>query len=237
MRLLYLWTVLLCPALASAGDLAKLDRTIKKEPAYTGNPKYCLLVFGPEAKNRVWLVLDGDTLFVDRNCNGDLTDPGERLTPTDFKKVVISVPQDPPPMERDFEIGDIVEEGTKARHTSLKVNHRRWRDQNDYGASVLVNGKHAQVVGIPFSERPSNAPIAYFNGPLTMGRWGRLPSLRPGGTIRLHFVVGIKGLGTFTTINYEPIPESVFPVAEFTFQNRDPRRPPMKAKVILNHRC
>src|SRR5262245_7941407 len=64
--------------LASAGDLAKVDRSITNEPKYAGNPNYCLLVFG--AKHRVWLVQDGDTLYVDRNGNGDLTEPGEKVT-------------------------------------------------------------------------------------------------------------------------------------------------------------
>jgi hypothetical protein len=64
---------------AWGADLTKIDRTIAKEPAYRSKPKYCLLVFGPEAKTRVWLVLDGDTLYVDRNGNGDLTEERERL--------------------------------------------------------------------------------------------------------------------------------------------------------------
>src|SRR4051794_21401298 len=42
------------------------DRVIAKEPVYdTKDPKYCQLVFGPEAKHAVWLVIDGDHLFVD----------------------------------------------------------------------------------------------------------------------------------------------------------------------------
>src|SRR6516162_1517208 len=75
-------TVLLCFApLARAADLAKIERKIAKEPAYqTKTPKYCLLVFGAEAKSRVWLVQDGDTLYVDRNGNGDLTEDGKRVT-------------------------------------------------------------------------------------------------------------------------------------------------------------
>ncbi len=32
----------------AAADLTKIDRTIAKEPAYKGKPKYCLLVFGPD---------------------------------------------------------------------------------------------------------------------------------------------------------------------------------------------
>src|SRR5262249_33364712 len=56
---------------ADAADLTKVDRSIAKEPTYqTTTPRYCLLVFGPEAKSRVWLVQDGDVLYVDRNGNG-----------------------------------------------------------------------------------------------------------------------------------------------------------------------
>src|SRR5205823_12604313 len=67
------------PRPSPAADLSKIDRAIKKEPAYRGKPRYCLLVFGPEATTRVWLVQDGDTLYVDRNGNGDLTEPVEKL--------------------------------------------------------------------------------------------------------------------------------------------------------------
>ena len=68
---------LLASAAAAGPDLAKIDRTIRKEPAYqTKSPRYCLLVFGPEAKTRVWLVLDGDLLYVDRDGDGDLTGAG-----------------------------------------------------------------------------------------------------------------------------------------------------------------
>jgi hypothetical protein len=66
-------------ATETPADLATIDRTIPKEPAYQSEPRYCLLVFGPAARSRVWLVLDGDLLYVDRNGNGDLTEAGERV--------------------------------------------------------------------------------------------------------------------------------------------------------------
>src|SRR5262245_16612174 len=67
-------------AAAPAADLTAIDRTVAKEPAYrTKAPQYCLLAFGPDAHDRVWLALDGDTLHVDRNGNGDLTDDGEAV--------------------------------------------------------------------------------------------------------------------------------------------------------------
>src|SRR5215471_16480239 len=84
MRMLSFVSALLvasAPAVNARGaDLTKIDRAIAKEPAYRSKtPKYGLLVFGPEAKSRAWVVLDGDFLYVDRNCNGDLTEEGERL--------------------------------------------------------------------------------------------------------------------------------------------------------------
>src|SRR5687767_12528066 len=63
-----------------AVDLSAIDRIIAKEPSLKSKPAYALLVFGPEAKTRVWLVQDGDTLYVDRNADGDLTQAGEAIT-------------------------------------------------------------------------------------------------------------------------------------------------------------
>ena len=71
--------VLGCGASSLAADLNKIERGIAHEPKYHGQPKYCLLVFGPEAKDRVWLVQDGDVLYVDRNGNGDLTEPAKKI--------------------------------------------------------------------------------------------------------------------------------------------------------------
>lgn len=64
---------------AAAVDLTQIDRSLRKEPAYQSQaPQYCLLIFGREAKVRVWLVLDGDALYLDRNGNGDLSEIAAR---------------------------------------------------------------------------------------------------------------------------------------------------------------
>src|SRR5437899_1014523 len=81
---------------AAAADLDKIERRIAREPAYKTKPKYCLLVFGPQANSRVWLVQDGDTLYVDRNGNGDFTEKD--------KQVVTKTAGD---NYRTFEAGDI----------------------------------------------------------------------------------------------------------------------------------
>src|SRR5262245_37055954 len=99
--------------LASAEPL-KIDRTLGKEPVYqTKAPKYGLLVFGPQGKDRVWLVLDGDTLYVDRNGNGDLTDPGEKVAAE--KKPGRDSGED----GRTFEVGEVTVAGRK--HKNLVV--------------------------------------------------------------------------------------------------------------------
>src|SRR4051812_29976418 len=73
-----------------------------KEPAYqTKAPKYGLLRFGPKGEDRVWLVLDGDTLYVDRNGNGDLTEPGDKVAAEKRPG------RDPGESGRSFDVGDV----------------------------------------------------------------------------------------------------------------------------------
>src|SRR5947207_1342564 len=78
-RLIVLVTALVITSPLSAADLSQVERSLVKAPVYKSKPRYCLLAFGPEAKMRVWLVQDGDTLYVDRNGNGDLTEGGEKI--------------------------------------------------------------------------------------------------------------------------------------------------------------
>src|SRR5262245_52648658 len=182
--------VLLLAPLAQAADLAKIERKIAKEPAYqTKSPKYCLLVFGLDAKTRVWLVQDGDTLYVDRNGNGDLTEPGESVKLKqqggDF---------------RAFEVGDLTLGGLK--HTGLSVtqmkasaesigNDLEWErikksgpepwmwwvritaeraadDKRDLPRKIayVANGDGAGM--LLFADRPQDAPIIHINGPFTL---------------------------------------------------------------------
>src|SRR5204863_1502809 len=99
-------------AQARAADLDKIERRIAKEPPYqTKAPRYCLLVFGEDAAPRVWLVQDGDTLYVDRNGNGDLTEEGERVPLKQKDKTY-----------RVFEAGNIKTDSRT--HTGLSVTQR-----------------------------------------------------------------------------------------------------------------
>ena len=115
--------LLLVATSARAADLTKLHRTIAHEPAYVSqHPKYCLLVFGPEAKTRVWLVVDGDFLYVDRNGNGDLTEPGKRVRFSPFQDVRGETPY---AVKREVQAGDLAL--GKIKHERLRVLQQRVR--------------------------------------------------------------------------------------------------------------
>jgi hypothetical protein len=93
----------------TALDLTKIDRTIRKEPAYRGEPRYGLLVWGPKARTRIWLVIDGKTLYVDRNGNGDLTEKGEQFSPMKVN--------DDQSQYLEFHVGEIVEADRQTKHS------------------------------------------------------------------------------------------------------------------------
>jgi hypothetical protein len=225
--------LLLAAFLAAAGtvtaaDLAKVTRTIGKEPAYqTKTPRYLLLAFGPDAAERVWLVQDGDTLYVDRNGNGDLTDPGEKIA---TKKRPDS---DPDVDGRSFDVGDIAAGGRT--HKGLVVNtiplsrmaddirdlpHARQLLRADSKAQIVsltlevrhpvlkgpgVEGRVPMLVGpldlggmLVFAASPKDAPIIHPDGALEITFYGGLPTLQIGRETDVVLAVGSPGLGKGT---------------------------------------
>ena len=178
---------------ALGADLTKLDRTINKEPAYQGQPKYCLLVFGPEATVRAWLVIDSTVLYVDRSCNGDLTGPGKQVDITPMVK----------PGARGVQVsaGNITEPDGKTTHTQLVVG--RYINMN---LSIRVAGKRPWYAGyhsndLQFADRPQDAPIIHFGGPLTLALTDHpfhQPKFSPGKVGRLEVFIGSPGLGKST---------------------------------------
>ena len=254
--------VLLLAPLAQAADLAKIERKIAREPAYQSKaPKYCLLVFGLDAKTRVWLVQDGDTLYVDRNGNGDLTEGG--------KRVQIKQQND---SYRSFEVGDLTLDGLT--HTGLSVtqmkaspeavgNDREWQriqksgpepwmwwvritaeraadDQRELPRRIgyVINGDGAGM--LLFADRPQDAPIIHLNGPFTLALQDRKQRFIPGDKTMFQIGVGPQGLGagTFAFVLYpDTIPNDVYPEAEVTFPAKAPGQTPVTQKYTLKERC
>ena len=235
MRMLSLISTLLVvgnTAVTARGvDLTKIDRTIAKEPTYQSKtPKYGLLVFGPEAKSRVWVVLDGDFLYVDRNCNGDLTEKGERLVikrnprrNLDKKKPGKSNAVDSVPVV----ITDL--DGAKHQLTFRLTGA---------GVGLVARCHGSQYVGstyrddLVFAARPQDAPIVHLNGPLTLllvdppQRWA------PGETVELVALFGTPGLGKGTfAYMIQGFPSR--PTVEIQFPANNHGAAPLVVKVAL----
>ena len=183
---------------AWAVDLTKIERTIAKEPAYETKPKYCLLVFGPEAKARAWLVIDGNTLYVDRACNGDLTGSSKQADV----------------IQRVAKAGDITQPDGKTKHTGLLLTL-----YSDASVCIAVDGKtHWYANGLVFADRPQDAPIIHFGGPLTLGRVAQNRPLR-GTDFHVNCSIGAPGLGkgTFAWIKTTEMPEGARATAIINF--------------------
>jgi hypothetical protein len=253
--------VLLLAPLAQAADLAGIERKIAREPAYqTKTPKYCLLTFGLEARTRVWLVQDGDVLYVDRNGNGDLTGDGKRVKPEQQGDGF-----------RSFEVGDLTLDGLT--HTGLNVmqmkaspelvgNDQEWErvkksgpepwtwwvritaergadDKRDLPRKIgyVINGDGTGM--LLFADRPQDAPVIHLNGPFTMELQDRKQRLIAGDQTMLQIGVGPRGLGpgTFAFVLYPNTIPDVYPEAEINFPAKGPGHAPAKRKYTLKQRC
>lgn len=136
-----------------AADLAAIERTIGKQPAYGSQPRYCLLVFGAEAKIRVWIVEDGRTLYVDRNANGDLTDDGQPLQPTNARNLG-SINGGPERWRYDYVL-DAIKPTTGPAQTKFRL--ARWNhgeEEDSYGLSVTLHDEQRPIA------KPSSVPAA-----------------------------------------------------------------------------
>ena len=216
---------------SAAVDLRTIDRSILKEPAYrTGQPKYCLAVFGPKAETRVWMVLDGDTFFIDRNGNLDLSEAGE------------DVKGEPSPKghgEVQFNAGTITAKDGVLPNTRLEVLvvpeltfvYCRVEKQPWQRAVVDNEGYLA------FANKPQSAPVLHFQGPLTIGLRFDHKFKRHSGPEDLDIMVGTPGLGigSFVRFGHETVAKDIRPVLEIDFPGNDARI--IHVKTTLDKRC
>jgi hypothetical protein len=259
--------LLLAPRIARAGDrdvadLSRIDRAIAKQPTYqTREPRYCLLVFGPEAKFRAWLVQDGDRLYVDRNGNGDLTEEGERVGKSHGDAG-----------GRQWEVGDLTDGGLKHTITYVMEMTVTAESVGDAREFARIKGRHDRAVCtwfgvraerpasddrplprhidyvvngdgtgyLAFADRPQEAPVVHLNGPWTFGLQDIKQRLAAGQKSNVQLGVGTPGLGvgTFAFVLYpKTIPDDAFPVGEFTFPPRESGGPALTQVVTFKKRC
>ncbi len=243
-----------------AGGLDQIERALLKEPAYQSKaPKYALLVLGPEARTRIWLVLDGTTLYVDRNGNGDLTEAGEKVSGT--KGSQASLEED----VYTFTIGELRDGERRHRNVTLIVTGLGAASKTEAAASssprslsfrirmeaeipglegVTKDGRVLQAAGLNagslrFADQLREAPILHFAGPLTLVVFGQ-QALRVNRETELYLGLGTqgRGQGTFVYTAYEgAVPPAIYPRAEIAFPAQKPGDPPVKKIYELKGRC
>jgi hypothetical protein len=246
-------TYLACGTSSSqAIDLTKVPRTISKEPAYQSDPRYIFLVFGPQAKFRLWLAFDGDLVYVDRNGNGDLTEPRERLKPsqkpTDDTFIRCTV----------YDLGALEDPFTGKKYDKVRIDRlalkadyvpkaakekERIRSLQKNGTlariSIWQDGKIIQTGHASCASHPAKANILHFDGPLTF-------HLVDGGVLKrgdkpadLRVELGTPGLGrqVYHCTSFAVAPKDVHPVAEIEFPSKKPNGQPIKRKYTLTGRC
>jgi hypothetical protein len=223
-------------------DLSKIDRQIAKEPTYKSNePLYGLYVFGPEAKTRVWAVLDKsrpdaadyDVLYFDRNADGNLTAPDERIVGKVSEGGVI------------FNIGSFTDPLSKQKHTEMSITrhsgeHARVMLRMKWCDKVVVQGGYAPVSGpyTQFATTPAKAPVLWpgADGPLSFQFW--LPeSLAIGQSGDVRVFLGHQGHGrnTFCAVPDTFLPKKVPVLATLLYKDKDGKE--RRARSELRERC
>jgi len=219
--------------------LARVDRTIVNEPRYEAPPRYCLLALRDDAALRVWMVEDGKRLYLDKNANGDLTDDGPPLEPSDVR-----------------DLGDLgagkrwdfnyrcawISGADGSRHTDFDL--RRWNygaEKDSYGLSLSVDGKlpmYAGWFGTFWSTSPATAPVIHFGGPLKPHILRRAEFVVGSGTDRLSlsFVNPGRGDGATSRFSIDALPASITPRLTVEWPVA-PGTPPLVKSYPLPERC
>lgn len=219
-------------------DYDRINRMIVKEPAYTAAPKYALLLFGPEARLRVWVVLDGEVVYLDRDGDGDLTEAGERFARRDdCKGIEIAYPE------------------SQTHYLITSLGHHAEGDppRPHVMANVDIKGPFAysQYCDARMGDSPRDAALAHFHGPLTIGPQTINWKLPPGLALTsgaepndLRAVIGTMSAehGLWTVMRTHVLDTSAFaegvtPFAEVEFPPKSPGGPPVKRRYPLDAFC
>jgi hypothetical protein len=251
---------------ARAADSSIISRTIAKEPVYKKEPKYCLIVFGPEATTRVWLVLDGDVLYVDKNGNGNLTEPGERLIPNNPKDGSNKFNY-PGLFKAEFDVYDFEVDVCKSKgsarfrldrwirdeffqpHTEVDKAFQKKMLENRWEVATLwrkVGENLSAQNRVVFAHSPADAQICHFDRPLTFGlkldSKQRLKPSKNGSDLALY--IGTPGKSArnaddqvFSPLLTIEVPAQHSLIADIDFPSKKPHGSPIHVRVPLKERC
>lgn len=234
----------------------------RKEPKYQHEPRYALLVFGPNRDTPIWLVLDGEVLYVDRLGTGDLTAPECRISAREglvklgnpgFYKDTISFTFDVSQLngtgKSQFQL-DLLRraDGFVPKTEMDRRNSRQWQEhgwERGYLNRTSQYGKSA-AHAVWFARRPAEAQVFNYDGPLQLrlkNGSNQVLERGPGGS-DFPLYVGSVGkpaahhdLPCFTQLALPEVPESVYLIARVTFPGKTPAAEPIVKQFELKQRC
>jgi hypothetical protein len=216
-------------------DLSGVDRSLAPLPAWR-DPRYCLLVFGKRQVNtRVWLVEDGDTLYVDRDGSGNLADPAKAF------RAVVRDGDNPKSPSRSwiYNVGDLAPDGGREHHSEFRVTRYQLDDGAPaYTIYVRPFGGILQCAGWTslFAKDCQTAPVIHFGGPVVARALSSTKLSAAAENPDLQLCVGTPGLGegSFAYVAIEAIPAYVHPVAKIRWPEGSPEA---EGRFLMKKRC
>jgi hypothetical protein len=210
------------------------------------------------------MVLDGKTLYVDRNANGDLTEADEKLeaqNPTDgsnkfggsgsythFDVIPFTMPTGKDTIGK-FKLQHWIRaEGFKPTTDFDRDLHQRWLKHGyEIGTLYRVDGLGQAQNGVAFVRKPAEAEVRYFDGPLTFTvRMPQYQVLKRGDKdCDLAFCIGTHGRRTpcfgdhevFSALATNEVPEGAHLIADVTFPGKSEKDQPITKRFFLKDRC
>jgi hypothetical protein len=221
--------------LVALPDLSGVDRSLVQPPGLR-NPGYCLLVFGKrEVKTRVWLVEDGDTLYVDRDGSGNLTGPAKAIRAVARDGDTPSSPY----REWTYPVGDLTPDGGREKHTHMQVI--RVQESGEAPKHIVYVRSFGKILqrtgaGSIFSKDRETAPVIHFGGPVVPKALRSAKFTTGGENQELHLCVGTPGRGesSFAYVCYENLPWNIHPVARIRWPQGSPQT---EDRFLLKKRC
>ncbi len=234
-----------------------------KEPKYDTEPRYALLAFGDKREQRVWMVLDGTTLYVDSNANGDLTEPNERLEPNNPKDG--SNRFGGSGSHTHFDVFDITIQAGVTGTSKFRLHHwiraKNFTPKTDFHKKLHVKwlklrwenstlwrkeGQGRGQTPLLFMPRPADAQVCALDGPMTfVVKSPQYHVLKRGAaSCDLAFHIAVLGRSPrgverdfYNRLATDEVPECGYLEVEIKYPAMTANAKPVRHNYVLKQRC
>jgi hypothetical protein len=235
----------------------------RKEPKYQNQPRYSLLVFGAKRQTRVWLVLDGNVLYVDRNGNGDLTEPE--------KRILVAKPKDDDPklgnpgMYTHFEVHEFTVQTANGAACPFRFWHliraQKFTPQTDFekrryaswltwryerGYLWRLEGQAEAMTLLHMMPKPADAQVVAFDSELTFAvkapEYQVLERGQAGCELSFHIIVPAHGprgaeFPFLTRLATKEVRSAAYLEADIDYPAKSHSSAHIHRKYLLKERC